>query len=385
MKKLLEKITETENEFIQIRHKFHQFPELGFQETKTSSFIEEKLTEYGYKIYKNMATTGIVGKLTNGSSKKSIGLRADIDALPIKEESGQLWQSENDNMHACGHDGHAAMLLCAAKYLAETKNFSGTVNLIFQPAEELLYGGRVMLEDGLFEKCPCDAIFGMHNMPPFEEGVFGFIKGPAMASADTIEIKIIGKSTHGAQPNLGIDATLIACYIATGLQTIVSRNISPFVQAVVTIGSIQAGSVPNIIAKTAIFKLSVRALDKKVREILLEKIEQIANLQAESFGAKAEIKYINSCPLLVNNNEMADFSMGVAEKLFGKDSVTTNIPSFMISEDFAYMLEAVPKGNYCFIGNGSTASVHNSKFDFNDKILIRGAAFWSALVEEYLK
>ena len=386
---LLEKFKLTEDEFIAIRHDLHQHPELGFEEHYTSDFVAKKLTEWGYEVHRGLAKTGVVGTLKVGNGSKRLGIRADMDALPITENSGKAWASQiPGKFHGCGHDGHTTILLYAAKYLAETRNFDGTLHVIFQPAEELLYGGKVMVDDGLFKLFPCDAIFAMHNMPALKKGEFYFREGALMASSDTLHIEITGVGAHGAMPERGIDATVVACYIGTALQSIVSRNVTPFEPAVVTIGCIQSGEAPNVVNGSAMMKLSVRALNNDVRQQILKRISQIATTQAESFGAKAEIKHINGSPVLVNDPKMTEFAMDVAKNLVGAEMVHNNTAQLMGSEDFAFLMEANPNGCYMLIGNGDEpgfCNVHNPGYDFNDECISVAAAYWASITENYLK
>lgn len=388
MQHIMETIRKTEQEFVDIRHQIHKHPELGFEEKKTSDLVANKLSEWGYEVHRGLAKTGVVGVLKNGASNKKIGIRADMDALPIVEASGKPWSSvSHGKFHGCGHDGHTTILLCAAKYLAETRNFDGTLHVIFQPAEELLYGGKVMVDEGLFKQFPCDVIFGIHNMPGFKEGHFYFKSGALMASSDTIHITIKGKGAHGAMPERGIDATLVACYIGIALQSIVSRNVSPFEKAVITIGCIQSGEAPNVVNSDALMKLTVRALDNNTRTLLLKRITEIATSQAESFGASVKIEHINGSPVLHNGANATKFALEVAQKLVGKDRVHDNCHPFMGSEDFAFMLENNPNGCYMIIGNGDEpgfCSVHNPGYDFNDKCIVPAASYWVALTETYL-
>ncbi len=389
MHEVIKEIQKTEKEFITLRHQIHMNPEVGFEEVETSALVASKLKEWGYDVNVGLAKTGVVGTMKVGDGKKIIGLRADLDALPIQEETGKEWSSKNSGkFHGCGHDGHTTMLLCAAKYLSETKNFNGTVHLIFQPAEELLYGGEVMLKDGVFEKFPCDKIFGLHNMPGLKTGEMYFRAGPMFASSDTIQIEITGVGSHGAQPEKGIDATLVACHIGVALQSIVSRNVSPFEAAVITVGCIESGNAPNVVNGSAIMKLTVRSLNKEIRALLLKRINEVAELQAKSFGATAVVNHLTGSPVLVNGKEANDFAIQVAEKLFGADKVHKETNQLMGSEDFAFMLEANPNGAYAMIGGGvgaEFAPVHNPKFDFNDQCIVPGAAYWVGLTEEYLK
>ncbi|WP_392553598.1 M20 aminoacylase family protein [Orbus wheelerorum] len=389
MKNIIEAIKISENDFINIRHQIHQHPELGFDEKNTSDLVAQKLSQWGYEVHRGLAKTGVVGTLKVGNSDKRIGIRADIDALPIVETSGKPWTSKiQGKFHGCGHDGHTTILLCAAKYLAQTRNFDGTLHVIFQPAEELLYGGKVMIDDGLFELFPCDIIFGIHNMPGLKAGEFYFKEGAMMASSDTIHIEVSGIGAHGAMPDKGIDATIVACYIGTALQSIVSRNVSPSQAAVVTIGSIQSGDAPNVVNASALMKLSVRALNNEVRELLLNRIKALVITQAESFGAKAVITHVNGSPVLVNGKEATDFAIDVAKELVGANKVHVNTPPLMGSEDFAFMLEKIPNGCYMMIGNGDEpgfCNVHNPGYDFNDNCIVPAAAYWAAITERYLR
>lgn len=375
--------------FIQLRHQIHENPEIGFEEKQTSRLVADLLRKWGYEVTEGMGITGLVGTLRSGSGSRVIGIRADMDALPMQETSGKEWSSKIANrFHGCGHDGHTTTLLCAAKYLAEHKLFDGTLHLIFQPAEETLSGGRRMLDDGLFEKFPCDQIFALHNMPGIPLGNFVFKSGVLMASSDTIHIEVIGKGAHGAMPEMGVDATLTACYIATALQTIVSRNVSPQQAAVITIGSIQAGDAPNIVNERALMKLTVRTLDPDTRKLLVKRIGEVARLQAESFGAEVKIDHINASPVLINGSEATEFAKQVAVNLFGEEKAYSSDVTYMGSEDFAFMLEAQPNGCYFVVGNGDApglCALHNPGYDFNDEIIARGASFWVKLVETYLK
>jgi len=385
---IVEALQDTEEQFIELRRHFHQHPEIGFEEHQTSDQVARLLTKWGYEVHRGLAGTGVVGTLKVGNGSKRLGIRADMDALPMQESSGKEWASKTDGkFHGCGHDGHTTTLLYAAEYLARTRNFSGTLHVIFQPAEELLYGGRVMVEDGLFDKFPCDHIFGLHNMPAQKLGKIGLHDGAMMASSDTLHIEVTGKGGHGAVPEHTVDATLVACHITVALQSIVSRNITPFEPAVVTVGSIQAGHAPNIINEKVLMKLTVRTLSEKVRQTVLQRIHDIAIAQAESFNATATLTHVNGSPVLKNDPAANDMVRSVAGDLFGKDEVVT-IGSFMGSEDFAFMLEKNPNGCYFTIGAGDEPDrcmVHNPGYDFNDQILITGAALWSGLTEHYLR
>lgn len=385
-----ETVASYDAELREIRHQIHENPELGLEEFKTSALIAEKLTAWGYEVHTGLATTGVIGTLKVGNGTKRLGIRADIDALPIEEASGKSWRSKIPNrMHACGHDGHTTMLLGAAKYLAETRNFNGTLHLIFQPAEEMINGGEIMVREGLFEKFPCDAIFAMHNMPGFPVGELYFQPGPFMASMDQFEITVQGVGGHGAMPQFAIDPVLVASHITTALQSIVSRNVNPLDAAVVTVGSIIAGEAANVIPDHAVMKLSMRALNPDVRNMMLAKVPALAESIASGFGATAKVEHITGTPVLVNDKTQTRFAYDVAKSLFGDDIVHDGLAPLMGSEDFAFMLEANPNGSYFIIGNGDkgegSCMVHNPGYDFNDACLVPGSAMWGALAEAYLK
>lgn len=364
-----------EEELREIRHQIHGNPELGLQEFKTSALVAEKLRQWGYEVEQGLATTGVVATLKVGDGEKSIGLRADMDALPIYENSGKPWASKHPGlMHACGHDGHTTILLGAARYFAETRRFNGTLRLIFQPAEEMINGGEIMVKEGLFDRFPCDVIFGMHNMPGLPVGKFFFQPGALMASMDQFHITVRGCGGHGAIPHKAIDPVLVAAHITTALQSIVSRNVDPLEAAVITVGSIVAGEAANVIPDSAEMKISVRSLSRDTRQLLLTRIPALAQAQAASFGATAEVTHVNGTPVLVNDEEMARFAWQVACKTFGEDRAEFGIKPLMGSEDFSFMLEAQPKGGFLLFGNGDVGEgscmVHNPGYDFNDASLV---------------
>ncbi len=389
MKYIYQHINNNQDQFIALRRDLHQHPELGLEETRTSDMVADKLRSWGYEVHRGMAKTGVVGTLRVGSGEKTLGLRADMDALPMREQNDKPWRSSTENkFHGCGHDGHTATLLCAAEYLARSRRFNGTLHLIFQPGEELLYGGRLMLEDGLFRQFPCDAIYALHNMPGIKKGHIHTRTGAMLASADTLHIEVVGKGGHGGFPEKTTDATLVACQIVLALQTIVSRNVSPFDQAVVTVGSICSGEAPNIINASALLKLSVRALDNNVRQRLLQRIREIALGQAQSMGAEVNIEHVNGCPALVNDADATAFAVEVARDLFGAEKVCADAAPVMGSEDFAFMLEQNPRGGYLFLGAGDEPErcmVHHPGYDFNDELIAPGAIFFSYLAERFLK
>lgn len=379
-----------EEELREIRHQIHENPELGLQEFKTSALVAEKLRQWGYKVEQGLATTGVVATLKVGDGEKSIGLRADMDALPIYENSGKPWASKHPGlMHACGHDGHTTILLGAARYFAETRRFNGTLRLIFQPAEEMINGGEIMVKEGLFDRFPCDVIFGMHNMPGLPVGKFYFQPGALMASMDQFHITVRGCGGHGAIPHKAIDPVLVAAHITTALQSIVSRNVDPLEAAVITVGSIVAGEAANVIPDSAEMKISVRSLSRDTRQLLLTRIPALAQAQAASFGATAEVTHVNGTPVLVNDEEMARFAWQVACKTFGEDRAEFGIKPLMGSEDFSFMLEAQPKGGFLLFGNGDVGEgscmVHNPGYDFNDASLVPASSYWGALVEAWLQ
>lgn len=389
MKYIYQHINNNQDQFIALRRDLHQHPELGLEEKRTSDMVADKLRSWGYEVHRGMAKTGVVGTLRVGSGEKTLGLRADMDALPMREQNDKPWRSSTENkFHGCGHDGHTATLLCAAEYLARSRRFNGTLHVIFQPGEELLYGGRLMLEDGLFRQFPCDAIYALHNMPGIKKGHIHTRTGAMLASADTLHIEVVGKGGHGGFPEKTTDATLVACQIVLALQTIVSRNVSPFDQAVVTVGSLCSGEAPNIINASALLKLSVRALDNNVRQRLLQRIREIALGQAQSMGAEVNIEHVNGCPALVNDADATAFAVEVARDLFGAEKVCADAAPVMGSEDFAFMLEQNPRGGYLFLGAGDEPErcmVHHPGYDFNDELIAPGAIFFSYLAERFLK
>ncbi|VTU37201.1 M20 aminoacylase family protein [Variovorax sp. PBL-E5] len=379
-------------EFIGIRRDIHHNPELSFKEQRTSDLVAERLQDWGYHVTRGLGDTGLVGQLRRGSGTRAVGLRADMDALPIKEETGLKYASRQSGvMHACGHDGHTAMLLGAAKALAERGRFSGTLNLIFQPAEE--YGTREsgamrMMEDGLFDNFPCDAIFGMHNMPGWPQGKLVFREGPMMASSDKVFITLNGRGGHAAMPHRAADPLVAAASLVMALQTVVSRNVDPLQTAVVTVGMMQSGIANNVIPQSAKLALSVRALEQSVRDLLQKRISELVHAQAQSFNVTAEVDYQRGYSALVNSSAETEFARRIGIELVGADQVVLQGPALTGSEDFAFMLEKRP-GCYLLIGNGDGDSagacmVHNPSYDFNDDNVVIGAAYWTRLAERYL-
>ena len=388
---LLHALQARAGEFISLRRDIHRHPELAFEEHRTSALVADKLEAWGYAVERGIGGTGVVGTLVRGSGGKRLGIRADMDALPIDEASGAEWSSVHRGvMHACGHDGHTAMLLAAARHLAEHGNLDGTLHLIFQPAEEGGGGALRMMADGLFERFPCDAVFAMHNMPGIEQGRLVLREGAAMASSDYATITLQGIGGHGAMPQRAADPIVAAASIVMALQTIVSRNIDPLHAAVVTVGALHAGKANNVIPASATLALSVRALDREVRATLEQRIKALVAAQAESFGVKAQIDWKPGYSVLVNTPSETAFAREVATALVGAEQVTLQGPPLTGSEDFAFMLERVP-GSYVLIGNGIGSGlgeggcmVHNPGYDFNDHNIGVGSAYWVLLAERFL-
>lgn len=377
------------NELASWRHHIHQHPELAFAEHQTSDLVADKLQQWGYQVTRGIGQTGLVAQLRVGEGSKRLGLRADMDALPIQEETGLPYASTTPGcMHACGHDGHTAMLLGAAKHLAATRRFSGTLNLIFQPAEERGFdsGAKAMVADGLFERFPCDMVFAMHNHPGAPQGRFLMRPGPFLAAGDRVFIKISGVGGHAARPHLAVDPLVAAAAIVMALQTVVSRNVDPNESAVVTVGRLRSGEALNVIPAEAEIGISVRSFSATVRALLKERITALVNATAEGFGAKAEIRYVEGYPVVDNATAAVTLAGDVATELVGAEQVEREFPRMMGSEDFAYMLQACP-GALVRIGNGPSEGgrgLHNPNYDFHDGNLTVGAAFWSRLVERFL-
>jgi len=369
------------------RRDIHAHPELGFEENRTAGLVADRLRAFGCEVHTGIGKTGVVGVLRAGSGKAAVGLRADMDALPIQEANSFAHRSKRDGkMHACGHDGHTTMLLGAAKVLAETKNFDGTVNFIFQPAEEGIGGAQAMIEDGLFEKFPCDSVFGMHNRPGLAVGKFAVRAGPMMAGGAFFDIDITGKGAHGARPESSVDTVIVAAQLTTALQTIVSRNAPPRETAVVSVTQIHAGNAYNVIPQTARLSGTVRAFSRDVMALVERSMQRIAKGVAESFGATAQVDFRFIFAPLVNDAEQAEFAARICAEVVGADNVVRDPPPNMASEDFSFMLEKVP-GCYFNVGNGageSVCEVHNPGYDFNDAALPLGAAVLARIVETKL-
>ncbi|PZU86476.1 MAG: amidohydrolase [Shinella sp.] len=369
------------------RHHLHQYPEIGLSEFDTSDYVVKQLEALGYEVHRGLAKTGVVATLRNGTSKKSIGIRADFDALPILEETGAAYASKNPGvMHACGHDGHTAMLLGAARILAERRNFDGVIHLIFQPAEENFGGAKIMMDDGLFEKFPCDAVFALHNDPTIPFGKFALREGPIMAAVDECIITVNGRGGHGAEPQDTADPIVCGASIIMALQTIISRNIHPIDPSVITVGAFHAGAASNIIPERAEMKLSIRSFDPKVRDQLEDRIRTIAEGQAASYGMSVTLDYQRGYNATINHKAETDFIRALAVDFAGADRVYDMDRPTMGSEDFAYMLEERP-GCYFFLGTQRTPNdppLHHPRYDFNDDILPVGTSFWVELAEKWL-
>ncbi|MBO1025576.1 amidohydrolase [Ochrobactrum sp. SD129] len=372
------------DEFIALRRDIHTHPELAFKETRTSALVADYLKQWGYDVTTGVGGSGVVGTLKRGNSNKTIGIRADMDALPITEATGLDYASRNSGvMHACGHDGHTTVLLAAARYLAQSGRFSGTVHLIFQPAEEIGAGARRMIEDGLFERFPCDAVYGLHNWPGVPAGKFGFVTGPAMASVDRARIRVNGRGGHGAEPHKSVDPVVVASSIVLALQTVVARNLDPLDMGVVTVASIHGGDALNVIPAHVDLGITIRSFSQAVREELRRRIEAVARSQAESFGAVADVNYQWGFPALINAKAETEFARQVALSTFPTGTVIEDFRPRTASEDFAFMLEQKP-GTYFFVGNGDSAGLHNPNYNFNDEILLPAALFWVRLTEASL-
>lgn len=386
---VLNRIAEFHEEMVAWRRHIHAHPETAFEEHQTSDYVALRLHEFGVDVHRGLAGTGVVGTLKgNRADGPAIGLRADMDALDIEEKNEVEHRSQNPGkMHACGHDGHTAMLLGAAKYLAETRNFAGTVHFIFQPAEENEGGAQVMVQDGLFEKFPVESVYGMHNMPGIPVGEFAVRPGPIMAAFDLFEINLTGTGTHAATPNLGRDAIVAGAQLITALQTIRSRTTSPFDAAVVSVTQMHAGSTWNVIPEEVVVRGTARAFSSRVQSHVEAEIRRIADGVAQTFAVAAEVRYERRYPATVNTPEETGLTADVAREVAGSDKVSLDKDPMMGAEDFSFMLNEKP-GVYMWIGNGPRdggCMLHNPHYDFNDDILPLGASYWSRLVETRLQ
>jgi hippurate hydrolase len=368
------------------RHDIHAHPETAFEETRTAARVAELLESFGITIERGVAKTGVIGTLKGSApGHRAIALRADMDALHVHEKTEVSYASQHEGrMHACGHDGHTTMLLGAARYLAETRNFAGTIHFIFQPAEENEGGARVMVEEGVLARYPVEAIYGMHNWPGLEAGQFAIRPGPMMAAFDIFEITVTGRGAHAAMPHLGIDPVVVAAQIVTALQTIASRNTHPLQGAVVSVTQIHGGDTWNVIPDTVVLRGTTRAFDPAVRDAIEPAMRRVAEGAAASLGATVEMRYERRYPPTVNSAAETEIAATAAADLVGADKVRRDLLPSMGAEDFAWFLQEKP-GAYIWIGNGETAAnLHNPHYDFNDDILPLGASYWVRLAESVL-
>jgi hippurate hydrolase len=396
--KTLEEIERSHGELTAIRRDIHAHPELAFEETRTSSLVAEKLRGWGIEVHTGLGKTGVVGVLRGRAGGKTIGLRADMDALPMPEHNRFAHKSTTaGRMHGCGHDGHTTMLLGAAQYLAAHRDFDGTVVFIFQPAEENgNAGARAMMRDGLFDKFPCDAVFGIHNMPGMPANQFGIRPGPTMASSNRFTITVKGVGGHAAQPHKAVDTIVIASEMVGVLQTVVSRSKNPLDTAVLTITQIHAGDSFNVIPSETVIRGTVRTYTTEVLDLMENTIRRIATTLPQVYGGTGELDFVRAYPPLVNWEKESEFAAQVAEETFGKENVDRGIPPFMGAEDFSFFLEKVP-GCYIFLGNGEgdhrletyhgmgPCTLHNPNYDFNDALLPVGATYWAKLVQAFTR
>lgn len=393
--KLIDAVVDFHSELQAIRRNIHTYPELSYEETRTGDLVAEKLTAWGIPVLRGMGVTGVVGVIQRGTSTAAIGLRADMDALPMQEFNTFAHASQHDGkMHACGHDGHTAMLLGAAHHLAQHGQFDGTVYVIFQPAEEGGAGAQKMIEDGLFEQCPMQAVYGMHNWPGAPTGSFGVTPGPMMASSNEFEVIVRGKGAHAAQPHKGVDPIMVAVQIAQSWQTIVSRNKSPLDAGVLSITQIHAGSATNVIPDDATLIGTVRTFTLPVLDLMEQRMRDVATHTAAAFGAEVEFNFKRNYPPLINHAAETAFAVGVMQKIVGVENVDAAVEPTMGSEDFAFMLQHTP-GCYVFLGNGDgghrdaghglgPCNLHNPSYDFNDDLLPIGATYWIELAQAAL-
>ncbi len=392
---LAEGILDLQAEITALRRDLHAHPELRFEERRTARVVADNLRGWGLEVVEGIGGTGVVGTLRRGASARAIGLRADMDALPLQEHNQFPHRSRNDGrMHACGHDGHTAMLLAAAKYMAQHGNFDGVVHFIFQPAEEGGAGARLMIEDGLFERFPIDAVFGMHNWPGMAVGQFGVTPGPMMASSNEFEITIRGRGAHAAMPQNGIDPVLIATHVVQALQSIITRNKKPIDAAVLSVTEIHAGEATNVIPDEAVIAGTVRTFTLEVLELVESRMRAIVEQLPVAFGAQGTLRFQRNYPPTINSAAETALAVSVMGSIVGADNVFASLEPTMGSEDFAFMLMARP-GCYVFIGNGDGSHrdaghgmgpcmLHNPSYDFNDELIPLGATYWTRLVERFL-
>ncbi|MBX9458993.1 MAG: amidohydrolase [Rhizobium sp.] len=383
---ILNRVSEMHAEITAWRRELHQMPELMFDVVRTAGFVEAKLAEFGVdEVVKGLGRTGVVGIIRgHRGDGPTIGLRADMDALPITEKTGKAWASGTaGKMHACGHDGHTAMLLGAAKYLAETRNFAGSIAVIFQPAEEGGGGGREMVKDGMMERFAISEVYGMHNLPGLDIGKFASRPGPIMASTDEFRVIVKGRGGHAAMPHLTVDPVMIAAQIITSLQTIASRNVDPLQSSVVSVTILKAGDASNVIPNEASFAGTIRTLNDAMRELSKTRLREISEGVAAAMGAEATVSIHTGYPVTSNHGEQTGVALLAAGDVAGLANVDPDVNPMMGGEDFSYMLHARP-GNFIFIGNGDTAALHNADYDFNDDVIPHGVSYWVRLAEQRL-
>jgi amidohydrolase len=392
--KIIDSILADAASIASLRREIHAHPELCFQEVRTADLVAQKLTEWGIPIHRGMGTTGVVGIVKNGTSSRAVGLRADMDALPMQEFNTFSHASQNPGkMHACGHDGHTAMLLAAAKHFSKHRNFDGTVYLIFQPAEEGGGGAREMMRDGLFDKFPMEAVFGMHNWPGTEAGKFAVSPGPVMASSNEFKITLHGKGGHAALPHISVDPVPVACQLVQAFQTIISRNQKPIDAGVISVTMIHAGQATNVIPDSCELQGTVRTFTLEVLDMIERRMRQITESISAAFDVRCEFEFERNYPPTINSAPEAEFARQVMTEIVGAENVIAQEPT-MGAEDFAYMLQAKP-GAYCFIANGDGAHremghgggpcmLHNPSYDFNDDLIPLGASYWVRLGEAWL-
>ena len=382
-----DEITRDHSLLTEWRRDFHAHPELAFEEERTSALVAERLESFGVEVHRGLAKTGVVGQLKVGTGNRAIALRADMDALPMEEGNDFDHASKTPGvMHGCGHDGHTTMLLGAAKYLAETKQFDGTVYFVFQPAEEAEGGAEVMVKEGLFEKFPVESIYGMHNWPGMPVGEFAVASGPMMAAFDIFDLVIKGRGSHAAMPHQGIDSIVMASKVVDALQTITSRNIDPIDSLVVSVTQIHGGDAYNVIPDEVVLRGTVRSFSETVRDGVEPAMRRIADGVCAAFGGTAELRYERRYPATVNSVEETENAEAAALAIVGDENIERSPVPSMGSEDFAYMLREKP-GSYVWVGNGAGAGgcmLHNSGYDFNDEIIPIGVTYWSTLVEQIL-
>lgn len=382
MTSALEKIASYTDQLVKIRHDLHMHPELGFEEERTANVVAEHLASWGFEVYRGIGKTGVVGTLRGRSGEgRRIGLRAELDALPIEEATDLPFRSRNPGVfHGCGHDGHMVMLLGAARYLAETRNFSGSAIIVFQPAEEGLGGARAMIADGLFDRFPCDEIYALHNIPAGPRGHVAMRPGAAMAAADFFDVKIVGRGGHAAQPQFGIDPILVGGAVIQALQTIISRNVDPLQSAVLSITKFQAGSAYNIIPESAELAGTIRTFGQATRALAADRFRQIVAGVAVAFGAQVDIEIRDVFSVLENWPDQTKAASSIASELFGSENVNAAAEPQLASEDFADMLKVVP-GAYIWLGQTAGPALHNESYVFDDSIISHGALMLSSLVE----